>query len=257
VSPPPALPPEAVIDRLRPIFIVGCGHSGTTLLAAMLDSHSRILAFPDESSAFSQDDWPARAGPLLALARRAEQRGIPRICEKTPNHVHRIGRILGLMPHARILYVVRDGRDVAHSILRRYGDLDSGARRWMRDNRAGLRQSEGEDRVHLLRYEDLVADPAATLAAACAFIGEAYEPAMLDFHRTERRWLRTREIATVEVIHEPGLPEPERDARHRQRRNFQINQQLFDGRGGWKTLPEDRQAALTEMMRPLLRFGYL
>jgi hypothetical protein len=243
---------------MRPIFIVGCGHSGTTLLTAMLDSHSRIMAYPDETSAFSRDDWPAQAGRLLQLVRTARQRGIPRICEKTPNHVHRIGRILGLMPNARILFIVRDGRDVAHSILRRYGSLEAGAQRWMRDNRAGLRQAEGQDRVHMLRYEDLVADPATTLAAVCAFIGEAYEPAMLDFHNTKRRWLRSQDIAPVEVVHEPGLPERERDARHRQRRNFQINQKLFDGRGGWKSLPEDQQAAMTAAMRPLLRrLGYL
>ena len=68
-SPTPDPPPEAVIDRLRPIFIVGCGHSGTTLLAAMMDSHPNIRAFPDESGAFN--DWPARVGPLLGAGSKA------------------------------------------------------------------------------------------------------------------------------------------------------------------------------------------
>jgi hypothetical protein len=37
---------------MRPVFIVGCGHSGTTLLTAMLDSHPQMHAYPGESNVF-------------------------------------------------------------------------------------------------------------------------------------------------------------------------------------------------------------
>ncbi len=35
-----------------PIFILGCGHSGTTLLLAMLSRHSHLYGIPYESSLF-------------------------------------------------------------------------------------------------------------------------------------------------------------------------------------------------------------
>ena len=40
-------------DRQRPIFIIGCVRSGTTLLRAMLTAHPRI-AIPYEAHAFSR-----------------------------------------------------------------------------------------------------------------------------------------------------------------------------------------------------------
>ena len=36
----------------NPIFIVGCGHSGTTLLNKLLGHHSNIFSIPDESWIF-------------------------------------------------------------------------------------------------------------------------------------------------------------------------------------------------------------
>jgi len=48
-----------------------------------------------------------------------------------------------------------------------------------------------------LRYEDLVRDPATALQAVCAFLGEDFEPAMLDTAaRTELVPARERHIHT-------------------------------------------------------------
>jgi hypothetical protein len=38
------------ITRMRPVFIVGCGHSGTSVTLAMLGNHSNLYAVPFESS---------------------------------------------------------------------------------------------------------------------------------------------------------------------------------------------------------------
>jgi acyl transferase domain-containing protein/acyl carrier protein len=52
-------------------------------------------------------------------------------------------------------------------------------------NVRALAKSRG-DRVHMLRYEDLVADPESAMRALCAFLGVAFEPAMLDPYSGER-----------------------------------------------------------------------
>ena len=44
----------------------------------------------------------------------------------------------------------------------------------------------GADHSHTLRYEDLVLAPEASLRAVCDFLQEAFDPAMLDYHRENR-----------------------------------------------------------------------
>ena len=100
--------------------------------------------------------------------------------------VHReIGRILDLAPDVRILHLVRDPRDVARSAIGMgwAGNVYHGARIWQRAEQAWEenlhRFSPGQ--VHEVRYEDLVRTPETTLSEACAFLGVAYEPGMLDY----------------------------------------------------------------------------
>ena len=44
--------PSQKTKILSPIFIVGCGHSGTSIMLALLDAHSKIEVIPDESWVF-------------------------------------------------------------------------------------------------------------------------------------------------------------------------------------------------------------
>jgi hypothetical protein len=49
----------------------------------------------------------------------AERQGKPRWGEKTPRYVGKMRQIQGALPEARFVHVVRDGRDVALSVLDR------------------------------------------------------------------------------------------------------------------------------------------
>lgn len=249
----------AAVDAMRPIFIVGCGHSGTTLLAAMLDSHPRMRAYPGESNVFRYPNPLGRFHLLTALAASARQDGCTTIVEKTPRHIHVVDRILETLPSARIVYAVRDGRDVACSLARRVGYIQHGIDRWLEDNQAGLAALAAHPgRVHLLRYEELIDDPEAALRRLCDVLGEPFDPAMLRYHEIERNWFGTQERFTGDRAYEPGLDKKARDARHLGRRNHQINTPIFDPRGEWRGLPLEDQARLTEALRPMLeRLGYL
>jgi hypothetical protein len=94
-------------------------------------------------------------------------------------------------PGLRLVALVRDPRDMALSwqrspVLR--GDVMRAARVWREDQTALARllaRREPDLPIHLLTYEDLVSDPEGQLAALCAFLDLAPDPAMLEFHATE------------------------------------------------------------------------
>lgn len=98
--------------------------------------------------------------------------------------VEHVDAVRSALPHARFVWLVRDPRDVAASGRRAvFGPCEPvlTAELWRRQQEmaAAALEEWGPSVVHLLRYEDLVADPEAELARLCRFLGEELEPAML------------------------------------------------------------------------------
>jgi hypothetical protein len=115
--------------------------------------------------------------------------------DKTPRYVRAVPTLSALWPEAKFVHLIRDGRDVCLSVL----DWRKGAPRyssweedpvsttalwWEWQVRLGREGGAalGPERYHELRYEDLVAEPERECAALCAFLGIAYDEAMLRFH---------------------------------------------------------------------------
>ncbi len=132
---------------------------------------------------------PTYAGVVEAVFRTwALRRNKTRWGDKNPGvlHVHHLN---ALFPDALFLHLIRDGRDVTASRMRiktwRQCSVILLAHHWCWMvtglRRAG--QTLGE-RYKEIRYEDLVRSPEETLRNVCAWIGEAYEPEMLDYHHT-------------------------------------------------------------------------
>lgn len=103
--------------------------------------------------------------------------------------IHYWQRILAACPAARFILLVRDPRDVAvssrRSIFSPFHPWFT-ARLWRGQQLEGVKllESASQENVHLLRYEQLIESPEATVKALCCFLGESYEPAMLAFHQT-------------------------------------------------------------------------
>jgi hypothetical protein len=124
----------------------------------------------------------------------AERAGKPRWGDKTPMYMRHLSLLERLFPDAQYVHLVRDGRDAALSFL----DLPEGTftRTWahpetpaqfaclwrkeVSDARA-LGGRVGHARYREVRYEELVADPARTVAAVCAFAELPFEPDMLAY----------------------------------------------------------------------------
>ena len=204
--------------------IVGVPRSGTTLLRLMLDRHPQ-LAIPPETwfladlaaligqpgvgvdvlldTIMEPDTWPdfglsaeaLRAvlvpGDPSAAARAffrlyADRHAKPRWGDKTPTD--EIEAIERLLPEARFIHIIRDGRDVAASLRKMWfapsedvGELASFWRGRIERTRAG-----GERVGHYLevRYEDLVTEPEPVLRRICAHVDLVFDQAMLTHHTT-------------------------------------------------------------------------
>ena len=229
-----------------PVFVCGCGHSGTALLIAILGSHSRIYAIPGETRIAKYDGPQRFQRALKRFDRMTISARKRRWVEKTPKHICHIGKILKWCPDARILLIIRDGRDVAYSFKMRTGSLEKGIRRWVKDNLAGKEFWENPN-VHVVRYEDLVSDFESTVRDMQSFLNEDYECGMKDYHKIPRKWYSdkiAKPKATFKMDHE-------------QYRNWQINQPLFDGRGRWKKMSAEELSLVNDIAGEMLaEFGY-
>ena len=225
-------------------FICGCGHSSTTLTATILASHPDVYLPLEETNIFFK--WTPLAlfrYGKLKRATRAQNKSV--LIEKTPRHVRRVARIRRLVPKAKFVMPVRDGRDVVASLTKRLGDPAASLDRWISDNDLVLAE-QGKPDVLIYRYEDLVDDPAGTIESICAFLHLSFDPVLLEFHRKPQRWFNPQAAES----------QPE----HVMLRNSQVNQPIYDGRGRWrKELGKSELVELVEGRGKHLMqaFGYI
>lgn len=245
-----AISPAQETQVSNPIFIVGCGHSGTSLLLAMLGTHKKLHPITKESALFLKNDNGLEQ-TMGEIDHDCLDAGKSVWIEKTPPHIFQIHRFLAFRPQSRILLILRDGRDVVCSLKLREGYLPVQDRleRWIYDNLAAQSYWQHPN-LHVVKYEKLIENPEGTLRDICAFLDEEYDPAMLNFHQVERKWYAA-EIAKPSTI--------QSRSDHNAHRNWQINQPLFDGRGRWKSemTNDEKQAFKNSRAQGLLeQFGY-
>jgi hypothetical protein len=178
---------QAGLDRLvAPIpassafaFVLGCGHSGTTLIASRLGNHPAVALIPEETNLFEPRRPLARARRFLVAARaRALGEGRQVVLEKTPKHVRVTGRLRRLLPEARLIVVVRNPLDTCLSLRKREGTLEEAIDRWMVDNGAALALA-GDPLARRVHYEEVTAEPEAAFRAMTGFLGLAWDDAVL------------------------------------------------------------------------------
>jgi hypothetical protein len=217
----------------------------------------------------------------LLLERGAELAGKGTVGDKSPNEndAQAVLWLAAIYPDARLIYIVRDGRDTVlskriqafidhpESLGRSYRRLrqafidDPGpflrnersifteawlgdaARKWdkaVEESVAAGRQRYG-DRFAVIRYEDLLAEPYATMDGLWRFLGVA--PAGADVEASIVR-----------------LSQDNPEARWHESSSFAFVHELPRGvHGGWRSLFTAADAALFEAAarRSLTAFGYL
>ena len=199
----------------RDIVVVGgAARSGTTLLRTILGRHPLIASGPElrvfmyrvptpealarnlgtgpaEIERWQRESWSQME--FIERVQRAilERSGKRLWVEKTPRNVQRFGFVRRHFPYAKLVHIIRDGRDNVCSFRRHPSaklehipwDSPAAARwcavQWRTNIKAGLR-FRGDPAYYELRYEDLVLDPEPTMRALLEFLGVPWDDCILD-----------------------------------------------------------------------------
>lgn len=226
---------ELPIDVLagRMVFLVGARRSGTNFLQRLLTCHPSVATIPSETHLFSHGLAPLtehihhgpRGSPstaslhmeredLLAVLRDLCDRAFSPhlqnrpdaelLVERTPWHVYHLDLITAVYPDARIVHIIRDGRDVARSMMAQpWGptkptDIRAAAEEW-RDATTGARETASSDRFFEVRYEQLLTDPRTVLTELYRWLGLPVDGERIDEAVAEAgRWFNVDPTA-------PGL----------------------------------------------------
>ena len=130
---------------------------------------------------------PGFAGVIEALiCSRAPEKKLLAWGEKSPGHVFYWKEIKQTYPNAKVVHIIRDGRDVASSIINaRMGPKTyfAAAKMWCDylDGVAEIKQDCSEEDYIEIRYEDLLSEPEENLQKICTTLGVEYSEKMLKF----------------------------------------------------------------------------
>ncbi len=117
----------------------------------------------------------------------AQKHGKFRSGDKTPLYALEMPAIRSLLPEARFIHIIRDGRDVALSLRKTWftpsNDIATLARFWERIVTTARGQGRNSSTYFELRYEDLLADTESSLRAICEFSQLDFHPCMLEYWR--------------------------------------------------------------------------
>lgn len=132
--------------------------------------------------------------------RYAAQYDARRWGDKTPTYTAQIPLLSTIFPDALFVHIVRDGRDVALSMMEALPgfqiDIYFAARKW-RDRIGGARAAAGQlpaGHYSEIRYERLVDQPEASVRELCQFLGAPFAPEMLEPHHLAREQVSARGV---------------------------------------------------------------
>ncbi|WP_288116734.1 tetratricopeptide repeat-containing sulfotransferase family protein [Novosphingobium sp.] len=222
-----------------PIFVVGLPRSGSTLVEQIMASHSQIegtMELPemmmiagrlqsrvDEGefadfgamiAALSPADRTRLGEEYIERTRIHRQTSRPRFIDKMPNNWQHVGLIRLILPNAKIVDARRHPMSCCFSGWKQHfargqtftydlADIGRYYRDYVMMMAAWDKAAPGT--VHRVFYESMVADTEAEVRRLLDHIGVSFEPACLEFYRTERA-VRTASSEQVrKPIYKDGL----------------------------------------------------
>jgi hypothetical protein len=146
--------------------------------------------YPDWVASATDDDWRRLGERYLERTARWRERK-PFFTDKLPGNWMHVGAIRAMLPAAKVIVCRRDPLETCFSCYRQYMTADGQgwthrfedlAAYWNAFDRA-LRQWQArwQGFVHLQDYENLLAEPEASVRALLAFCGLPFEDACLAF----------------------------------------------------------------------------
>ena len=172
--------------------------------------------------------------------------------DKSPNIQHFMSDLMLLVPNAKIIHIIRDGRANAYSMSRRsYKNLSLCAQNWVDGNIFGIVNQHilGKDNYHIVQYENLLLQPKKELQSVCDFLNIPFTTDMLNLSNQDivedkkyvksslvtskiddwKKALSKKEIEQVEKIQGPLLKKMgyELESNIKQFKLLSLRKQLF------------------------------
>jgi hypothetical protein len=200
------------------IFLVGARRSGTNWLQRILCTHPDVAGIASEtylfrhgiqqlSERFHQSAPGSTSTGFVYMEREAmldalrefcdrvflgviaaTAPGAVRMIERTPDHVRHLPLIGQIYPDARVVHIVRDGRDVARSLLNQTwgpSTMEEAAEEWRSAIEAARAAAPGLAHYREVRYEAFHADPERELGALASWLGLSFSPADIEASLSE------------------------------------------------------------------------
>jgi hypothetical protein len=222
-----AWPAAGTKPERSPVFVLGFPRSGTTLLAEILAGHPGATVLDEKPTLRDAIlEFTGKPGGLARLAAAGEQeieswralywqrvaeQGVTTgfVVDKVPVNTLHLPLIARLFPGAKIVFALRDPREVVFGCFRRQFAVNPFTYEFLSLERAAsfydstmrlaaLYRARLPLDLLALRNEDLVAAPQAEVERLCAFLGIPPCPAMTDFtRRRERRAIASPDAARL------------------------------------------------------------
>jgi Sulfotransferase family len=192
-------------------FVVALARRGRRGAVTLDDimAHSEFRAWNADAEVLRR--WVDRAAPTsyrelvsAVFDWYAVSHGKNRWGDKTPGYVSYLPQLLSVFPDAQFVHVLRDGRDVVASLSEQVWGPERpviAALRWRRKVGAGRRAGArmATDRYIELKLEDLIIDPDTKVRELCDFLGEQFQPNMLEFAERARTLFAEDDEVTAHV----------------------------------------------------------
>ena len=206
-----ASPPEVPVTKpapITPIFIVGMPRSGTTLLDQILISHDAVSGAGELhllTHLIEQAGGPVastnpealariRDGYLAGIARYANGAGF--VTDKMPLNFRWVGHIRAALPEAKIIHMARQPEAVCWSTYRlhfpspgmaySFDQRDIAQFHLLHDDLMTFWKEQHGPAIHTQSYADLTEAPEDQARHLTDWLGLDWNPALLEFHKTER-----------------------------------------------------------------------
>jgi len=195
------------------VFVISLPRSGSTLVEQILNAHPQVEAIGERSIVFNAvTEWHREFGPdpqrlfspealksararYVSAARALVTKRDSLIVDKSITNFLFLGFLRAILPGAHFIHVARNPLDTAISCFTTtffagnewtydLQEIGRNMRRYQKLMRYWI--SQWPDDIMTARYEALVEDPEAASRDIVSFCGLPWDPACLDFHKSDR-----------------------------------------------------------------------
>lgn len=229
-----------MIEDFKPIFIVGVGRSGTSLLQGMLNSHKEI-SFPPEThfirsyisrnkiledvkeKLLNDKDLLKLNIPLeivfsestnlnnfyiKLLIRYMRKQNKKIVGDKDPKNIEYLKLIHSIFPNAIIIHIYRDPRAVIASRMKAKWSLDKPFWQHLLAYKSQLNYGRNIGKELFtnyieIKYENLVQDPVYELEYLCKSINLEFDNNMIEFYRSASDIVQGNELSWKNNLFNP------------------------------------------------------